>query len=205
MIDQRKHFNGPNGTLAQGRIVEGDISQWLVHAQGWTLLPPYEIEIPSGKGPRLFTPNGELIVPDLLGMRYKGRKFQLKWWECKGKSRFTWRWKDAKAWQTGIDLRHYLDYQQVQKDTFEVFLLFLHTCSSPSKYDLEHGSPVTCPTGLYGRPLSYLMEHEHHKDSYNNGSRDCPMVYWNESDLERLASLDEVRMLQSSMWKGVCV
>jgi len=203
LIAEHQRFNGPNGTLARGRIVESQIGQWLVKSQGWTLLPPYEIEIPSGKGPRLFTPNGELIVPDILGMRYKGKKFIFKWWEAKGKSRFTWRWKDAKAWQTGIDLRHYEDYIKVQEQTFEVYVCFLHSYSIPSKYDLEHGSPATCPTGLFGNTLSYLMDHWHHKDKYFNGRRDCPMVYWNESDLEQLATLEEVQTLPVSLWKGV--
>jgi hypothetical protein len=202
MIGEHQHFHGPNGTLAQGRIVEDQISQWLIRAQGWILLPPYEIEIPSRKGPRLSTPNGELIVPDLLGMRYKGRKFVLKWWEAKGKSRFTWH-RNSGNWQTGIDLRHYEDYIEVQKQTFEVYVCFLHKSSTPSKSDLDYGSPAICPTGLFGNTLSYLMAHEHHKDKYFNGRRDCPMVYWNESDLERLATLEEVQTLPISLWKGM--
>ena len=199
MIEARKSFNDQ---FAYGRVAESQIAQWLVQAQGWIILPAYEIEIPSGKGPRLFTPLNQLIVPDILAMKYKGKRFLLKWHESKHKTRFTWHYK-SKNWQTGIDVRHYLDYIQVQKQTFEVYVLFLHSCAVPSKYDLEHGSPAACPTGLFGRPLSYLMSHEHHRDSYNDGRRDNPMVYWNESDLERLATLEEVQTLPTSLWKGV--
>src|SRR5260221_8596612 len=141
MIAGRKSFND---AYAFGRVAEGQIVRWLIQAEGWITLPAYEIEIPSGKGPRLFTFIEELIVPDILAMRYKHRKFQLRWHEAKHKTRFSWHWK-SKNWQTGIDLRHYLDYIKVQEQTVEVYILFLHSCSAPSKYDLEHGSPALCP------------------------------------------------------------
>lgn len=200
MMEVRRSFNDK---FAMGRIAEGQIAQWLMLVQGWTLLPAYEIEIPSGKGPRLLTSLGELIAPDILAMKYKGKKFILKWHEAKHKERFTWRYTGKPpSWQTGIDVRHYLDYIKVQEQTkIEVYLLFLHRCSLPSKFDLEHGSPAICPTGLFGNTLSYLMSHEDHKDSYNDGRRDYPMVYWNDRDLERLATLEEVQTLPLALWK----
>lgn len=199
MIATRKSFND---AFAFGRIAEGQIAQWLIRAEGWTISPAYEIEIPSGKGPRLFAFTGELITPDILAMKHQKKKFVFLWNEAKHKTRFTWHWK-SKNWQTGIDLRHYLDYIKVQEQTFDVRVLFLHSCSTPSKYDLEHGCPATCPVGLYGHSLRYLMAHEHHRDSYDRGGRDYPMVYWNESDLERLATLEEVRTLPVSLWNEV--
>lgn len=199
MEGYKKSFNDK---YAYGRIAEGQIAHWLVQAEGWIILPAYEIEIPSGKGPVLSTLLAQLIVPDILAMRYKHRKFQLRWHEAKHKTRFTWRWKDARAWQTGIDLRHYLDYIKVQEQTFEVYILFLHSCSTPSEYDLKHGSPAACPTGLFGRPLRYLMEHEHHRDKFDRNGRDYPMVYWNHSDLELLATLRQVQTLPTPLWKG---
>jgi hypothetical protein len=196
--DRRKNFND---AYAFGRVAEGQIAQWLMYAEGWHILPTYEIEIPSGKGPRLFTPTGNLVVPDILAMKHKGKRFLYKWHESKHKTRFTWH-RNSRNWQTGIDLRHYLDYIKVQQQTcIEVYILFLHSCSIPSKYDLAYGSPTTCPIGLYGQALTYLMAHEHHRDSYTDGKRDYPMVYWNESDLERLATLEEVQTLPISLWR----
>jgi len=193
----RKNFND---AYSYGRVAESQIARWLIHAEGWITFPAYEIEIPSGKGPRLFTFIEELIVPDILAMRYKHRKFQLRWHEAKHKTRFSWHWT-SKNWQTGIDLRHYNDYIEVQKQTVEVYILFLHSCSTPSKSDLEHDSPALCPTGLFGRPLSYLMEHVHHKDAFDRNGREYPMVYWNHSDLELLATLEQVQTLPVSLWK----
>jgi hypothetical protein len=200
MVQHRKSFND---YYAFGRIAESQFAQWLIHKEGWHILPAYEIEIPSGKGPRLSTALGELIVPDILAMKYKGKKFLIKWYESKHKTRFTWHWK-SRNWQTGIDLRHYLDYIKVQERTgIEVYIAFLHRCSTPSKSDIENHSPVLCPTGLYGQTLTYLMEHEHHRDKYDRDRREYPMVYWNESNLERLATLEQIQTLPVSLWKEV--
>src|SRR6266487_2344966 len=200
MTDVRYNFND---CYARGRVGEGLCGRWLIYDGGWNILPAYEIEIPSGKGPRLFTPGEQLIVPDIFAMKYQKRKLLCRWYEAKHKERFTWRWTDAKSWQTGIDLKHYLDYIKVQERTkVEVYLLFLHRSSLPSKYDSEHGSPSTCPTGLYGQMLRHLISHEHHRDSFDRGGRNYPMVYWNEGDLERLATLEEVETIQAPLWTG---
>lgn len=200
MNERRKSFND---SYAFGLIAEGQIAQWLIHAQHWNLLPAYEIEIPSGKGPRLLTDQGRLVLPDLLAMKHQGKRFLIKWYEAKHKTRFTWH-RNSGHWQTGIDLRHYLHYIQVQKITGkEVYVCFLHECSEPSKSDLAYGSPNVCPIGLYGHTLDHLVSHEHHRDSFTSQGRDYPMVYWNERDLERLATLDEVRTTQSPLWKGI--
>jgi hypothetical protein len=199
MTDIRSNFND---CYARGRVGESLCARWLIHREGWSILPAYEIEIPSGKGPRLFTLDGKLIAPDIFAMKYQKKKYLFKWFEAKHKTRFTWH-RISGNWQTGIDIKHYLDYIKVQEQTkTEVFALFLHNCSEPSKGDLAYGSPSICPTGLYGRPLSYLAEHEHHRDSYARGERNYPMVYWNETDLEKLATLDEVKVLPVSLWEG---
>lgn len=189
---------------AVGRVGESQVARWLTHVEGWSILPAYDIEIPSGKGPQLFTPDENLIVPDILAMKYK-KRLLLRWHEVKSKSRFTWRYTGKPPdWQTGIDLRHYLDYIKVQARTkIDVYILFLHKGSIPLESDLKHGSPDTCPIGLFGQTLSYLMAHEHHRDSYNDGRRDCPMVYWNHSDLELLATVEQVQTLPVSLWKGM--
>lgn len=199
-MERRKTFND---FYAYGRVAESQAARWLIQTEGWNILPPYEVEIPSGKGPRLSTPDGELIVPDILAMKHKGKKLLFKWHEVKHKTRFTWRYTGKPpAWQTGIDLRHYLDYIKVQAQTgIEVYLLFLHACSTPSSFDLEHGSPSLCPTGLYGQTLNHLMAHEHHRDAFDRGGRAYPMVYWNEQDLDKLATLAQVQTLPVSLWK----
>lgn len=198
-MQTRKSFND---NYAFGRIAEGLIARWLMR-EGWSLLPAYEIEIPSGKGPRLFAVGEELVAPDILAMKRARKKFIFQWHEAKHKTRFTWRYSDAKKWQTGIDLRHYLDYIKVQEQTVDVRILFLHSSAIPSQFDLEHGAPSSCPTGLYGQSLRYLMEHEHHRDRYDKYGREYPMVYWNEDDLIRLATLQEVRTTPLSLWNGV--
>lgn len=199
MEERRKRFTD---SYAYGRIAEGQIAQWLMRVQDWTLLPAYEIEIPSGKGPRLLTSRGRMVVPDILAMKHQGKKFLIKWYEAKHKTRFTWH-RNSGNWQTGIDLRHYLDYIEVEKQTKkEVYVCFLHESDTPSESDLKYRSPATCPTGLYGQTLAHLVAHEHHRDSYNKYARDYSMVYWNEKDLEKLATLDEVRTYPVSLWKG---
>lgn len=198
-MERRKNFND---AYAFGSVAEGQIAQWLVHAQHWQILPAYEIEIPSGKGPRLLTNHHKLIVPDILAMKYQGRQFLIKWYEAKHKTRFTWH-RISQNWQTGIDLRHYLHYIQVQKETKrDVYVCFLHECATPSESDLKYSCPSQCPVGLYGQTLDHLITHEHHRDKYTTAGRDYPMVYWNEHDLERLATLEEVRTLPASLWKG---
>lgn len=184
---------GFNDCYAFGRIAEGQIAQWLVRARHYNILPTYQIEIPTGKGPRLFTRQGELISPDMLATRVLETTLDIRWIEAKHKSRFSWYRKSGGAWQTGIDERHYLDYIEVQRRTrIEVFILFLHRCKEPSQDDLKHGSPAECPTGLFCRPLHYLTKHEDHRDKYERPGRDYPMVYWNHSDLKLLATLEEV-------------
>src|SRR5258708_21443172 len=74
-----------NSQLTRGRIAESQIAQWLMSNEGWIVLPAYEIEIPSGKGPRLFSNNGELITPDMFTMKHQGKKFLNAWQEAKNK------------------------------------------------------------------------------------------------------------------------
>lgn len=203
MSDYRKNFND---SFAYGRVGENDVGQWLNQVEKWLHLPAYEIEIPSGKGPRFIASTGEeLIAPDLLSVKRIRKRLLVRWHEIKHKNRFSWRYTaKPPCWQTGIDERHYLDYIKVLKDsTIDVYVLFLHERSDPSQKDLEHGSPAVCPTGLYGQSLDYLMAHVDHRDKHTSYGRDYPMVYWNECDLKRLATLEEVRTIPTPLWKGV--
>lgn len=48
--------------LAFGQIAETDIARWLMIARGNIILPIYDIEYETGKGPRLFSAAGNLVA-----------------------------------------------------------------------------------------------------------------------------------------------
>lgn len=179
--------------LAFGQIAETDIARWLL-ARGNILLPIYDKEISTGKGPRVFFQGGDYIAPDLLIVKGAGG---LRWIEAKHKTVFTWH-RISKRWTTGIDRHHYKQYLLVRDQVgLPVWLLFLHECSMPSTEDLRRGCPETCPTGLFGGDLDWLKTIENHQ--HENHGR-TGMVYWAHENLEqphkslkRLATLEEVR------------
>lgn len=173
--------------FARGQIAEGEIAQWVCRSKGGTVLPVYEKETPTGKGPRLFLPDKQLIAPDMFVITSHGAK----WIEAKSKAHFTW-YRKTKQWQTGIDLRHYLDYLEVAERTpFPIWLLFLHRNPTPSIDDLNHGSPAKCPTGLFRLISDEMKQAEDHRDRYEKNGRGFPMVYWNHKNLTRLATIRE--------------
>lgn len=114
--------------------------------------------------------------------------------EAKHKRVFTW-YRIGARWCTGIDLHHYRDYQETQKVTGNrVWLLFLHRSSVPDPIDSKHECcPRECPTGLFGRPLDYLVKHESHTSGrYGRHG----MVYWAHDVLKPpLATLEEIERL----------
>jgi len=168
-----------NATFAQqlrfGMIAESAIATWM-RRRGWSVLPAYEKEIDSGKGPRLFTPNQALISPDMLA--FQG--VRVYWVEAKHKTAFTWHRKTS-CWTTGIDLRHYKDYCKVADESpWPVWLLFLQRGGHAKD------SPETSPCGLYGNSIDYLREHESHRwDSVG-------MVYWSIDSLRLLTTMEEM-------------
>lgn len=167
--------------LIHGQAGESAISQWL-QCQGCTVLPAYEKIFDTGKGPQLYTAHRNFVSPDLLV--FGGGQKSIFFAEVKHKTRFTWH-RNSQTWQTGIDLRHYLDYCEVESITgLPVWLMFLHTDSEPSQSDLTHGAPKTCPSGLFGNALSDLMLAESHRSQRHGTSG---MVYWPESALMKLA------------------
>lgn len=170
--------------LAQGRVGEGAISKWL-QGRGHSVFPAYEIEKHSGKGPQLFASSGDLVLPDLLAFRAG----EIRWFEAKHKTCFTWHRISGK-WTTGIDLRHYDEYQAVAARTgLPVWLLFLHPKAEPSAADREHGCPDTCPTGLFGNDLDVLAKVESHRSDRHGRSG---MVYWAVDQLRLVAPASEV-------------
>jgi len=177
--------------LRSGQIGEGYIAMWL-RKRGWNVLPVYEKEIDTGKGPRLFMAEAsrhkELIAPDLLAI--KNGNFM--WVEAKRKTRFSW-YGNGNYWVTGIDKRHFSDYLQVRDETgIPIWLMFLHTEGVTWPNDvLRWGAPETCPTGLYGGEIKRLARPDaisHESDRHGPTG----MLYWAYDTLQEMAQLDEL-------------
>ena len=180
--------------LATGKVGESLIARYMM-SRGHVVLPVYEIEKSSGKGPQLFGENASLVAPDMLVFTANGAMFI----EAKHKSVFTWHRVTAK-WTTGIDIKHYGDYLRVGKQTqLPVWLMFYHRESTPSESDRASGCPDSCPVGLFGADLFALVTRESHRSKPFDASRTgfighgkSGMVYWAESALKLIASKDEV-------------
>jgi hypothetical protein len=165
--------------LIFGQIGESAISKWL-QSHGYSVFPAYQIEQNEGKGPQLFSTDKNLVLPDLLGFKKK----KIQWFEVKHKKRFAWH-RNTQSWTTGIDLRHYEEYQEVAKVTqLDVWLLFWHPLSLPSESDLLHGCPKICPTGLFGENIQKLRRLESHRSNRHGNSG---MVYWSHNSLIHIA------------------
>lgn len=171
-------------SLAIGRVGEGAISRWL-QSRGHAVFPAYQIEQHTGKGPQLFTACGDLVLPDLLAFR----EGKIQWFEAKHKTCFTWH-RISQRWVTGIDLRHYGEYQEVaEKTALPVWVLFFHPKAEPSENDLAHGCPPESPTGLFGNEINILKTTENHRsDRYGKSG----MVYWARESLRLVADKNEV-------------
>ena len=170
--------------LSMGHMGESLIARWL-QSRGHAVFPAYQIEYDTGKGPQLFSADGNCVLPDLLVFR----NGSILWFEAKHKTCFTWHWT-TERWTTGIDLRHYKEYLKVaQKTQLPVWLLFFHPNAVPAQRDVDHGCPSQCPTGLFGGDLKDLERCESHR-SYKWGP--SGMVYWAESSLRLIASVEEL-------------
>jgi len=171
--------------LAFGQMAETLIARWLI-SKGKTILPIYDIEYDTGKGPRVFGENDfQYAAPDLLVWSDKGTV----WCEAKHKTVFSW-YRKSKQWETGIDLNHWTAYQKVaERIGLPVWLLFLHRSDKPSPEDLRWDCPAICPAGLFGNELSQLTESTSHT-SHLHGRHG--MIYWAENNLLCLASLEEM-------------
>lgn len=164
-------------SLRVGKVGESKIAQYFKD-KGYNVLPVYEIEIDSGKGPQLFTPNKQLIAPDMLVFKMD----KCFWIEAKHKTAFTWH-RNTQKWTTGVDLKHYEHYCEVDNcSPWPVWLMFLHRGGQAKD------SPADSPAGLFGNTLEHLREHENHR-SPNWGK--YGMVYWNIGSLKKLANIDQ--------------
>lgn len=186
-------MNNFEENLAHGQVGESMIANWLKWKRGALILPVYETEIKTGKGPRLSLPDGDLIAPDMLVI--PPPPYQPRWWEAKHKTRWTW-YRQGLCWQTGIDTRHYEDYLKVREACgYGLFLAFLHVQSKPHEDDLEQGSRSRCPIGLFVGEIKRLAGCvDHRSDEHANG-----MVYWRHGDLKRIATLKEVKAADREM------
>lgn len=178
----------------RGLIAEGLIAAWLKY-RGHAIMPAYQIEQTTGKGPQLFSAEGEFVAPDILAFTHKG----IHWIEAKHKSVFTWH-RASGQWTTGVDLRHYVDYLRVSWRTkFPVWLMFYHRESVPSEIDRRYDCPSECPTGLFGGELFRLVGSESHRAKHFDPTRTgmvghgrSGMVYWSVDNLKLLATKDEI-------------
>ena len=163
--------------LQAGIVGETKIANWFKR-KGYSILPVYEVEMDSGKGPRLLTPTRSLIAPDMVV--YKGDKCY--WIEAKHKTAFSWHRLTGK-WVTGIDIKHYEHYCEIDSNSpWHVWLLFLQRGGQAKD---SPGSPA----GLYGNTLKRLRQCENHRHA-NWGKHG--MVYWAIDNLMLIAELDEV-------------
>ena len=158
--------------LKYGHVGESRIASWL-RARGNSVLPVYEIEKQTGKGPRLFAPDRQIIAPDMLV--FKGNSAY--WIEAKHKTAFSWH-RITERWVTGIDLKHYGDYCLIDDySPFPVWLIFLHDGGQ------ARDSPAESPKGMFGNTLKILRDKENHR--HENWGK-SGMVYWAINVLRRL-------------------
>jgi hypothetical protein len=163
--------------LKVGLIGESEIAQWFI-SKGYHVLPAYQIELPHGKGPRLFTSTGQLISPDMLVFN----STKIFWIEAKTKSSFTFH-RLTRSWQTGIDRKYWQHYLQVQNLVpWDIWILFLHRQGPPAK-DTPEG--FISPHGLFGNTITFLKDHIDHEHE-NHGP--TGMVYWQHKHLKIIPS-----------------
>lgn len=161
--------------LAQGKVSESLIARWLV-SRGWNVLPVYETSDNAAKGPRLSTPNGEIVAPDMLAMKAG----EYRWVEAKDKHAASW-YRIGGYFVTGVNLSHYQDYLLIEDSKIiPVWLLFLHRGGTAKD------SPPS-PAGLFGGALSDLRYCESHRSDKHGSSG---MVYWKIESLKRLATIE---------------
>jgi hypothetical protein len=175
----------------KGLIGESVIAKWI-NARGSSVLPIYQVEIDAGKGPQFYTSAGGYVAPDMMVFP------SMVWIEAKHKTAFTWH-RITAQWCTGIDLRHYQQYHEVERISRRpVWLMFLHPLGTPREGDLAAGCPPNCPTGLFGNSLDTLKRCENHRSA--NWGRDG-MVYWTPDAFKLFASLAELDHLLGQPWR----
>lgn len=161
--------------LEEGKIGENKITNWLLK-EGYIVMPFYEAE--ANKAPKLLHSQRAYIAPDILAS--KGG--ECIWIEAKHKLGFSWHRK-TQRWVTGIDIRNFNDYCEVDRITpWRVHLYFLH------KGGQTKDSPNS-PAGLFTNSLEYLKENINH--THDNWGK-SGMVYWSIDSLKKVADIEEL-------------
>jgi hypothetical protein len=141
----------------------------------------------SDIGPRLFHGAKNFRTPDVLCKGSKTAFFA----EIKRKRVFSWH-RETQSWQTGIDEVCYTDYRAVAELTqIPVWIFFMHESDRPDERDLKQGSPLICPTGLFGGRLDKLVA-DHSSARWGKGG----MVYWDYSELTPFATLEDLEVFR---------
>ena len=179
--------------LRFGQVAESAISRWL-QSRGHMVFPAYQVDHKTGKGPQLFSRDGNHVLPDMMTFG-NGRTM---WVEAKHKTCFTWH-RLSGRWTTGIDAHHYQDYLTVANKTgVNVWLMFFHPKATPNERDVRQGCPDECPTGLFGGEISRLDTCINHRStgydarSAFKGHGRHGMVYWAHGDLTRIAPSEDL-------------
>lgn len=171
-------------SLAIGQIGESMIARWL-NAQNYHVLPVYEKELGSGKGPRFFSNVGELIAPDMQVLNDKG---QYVWLEAKMKTCFSFHGSTGR-FVTGVNKKHYDDYVLVQNLTrCTVYLFFWHPIGKTRTADVNKwNAPPECPTGLFYCPVNTPCNH------VMVDLEGVEMIYWAHESLIHMATVEQMR------------
>lgn len=162
--------------LASGRRWEEKVSRWL-QADGYRVLTIYEYTGANGrKAPRMMANPDEnsLILPDLQ----VAARGATHWIEVKSKSSFGVPFADHPSYKTtGIDLRHWEHYRQVQKVSgLMVVIFFVH----------HHVREIRCAS------LDELDENRSKYINFGNG-----MIYWGYESLGHVATIDDQENIQA--------
>jgi len=166
-------------SLKLGLANESIITKYL-NSRNFIVIPAYQIEQSTGKGPRVFAPMDEqLITPDLLCIR----NGKMRWTECKSKAEFVL-YRKTGIFQTGFDIACFEQYQRVQEVTgIPVYIMFLNA----PRYGISE------PSGLYYQTLDKLVETiDHSCTNEKTGSKSGGLHYWNEYDLIKQAEYNDV-------------
>jgi len=140
-----------------GRVAEDRVAAWL-ETLGLSTLRSY-LAGGEDKAPRLQTPQGTRIVPDLLGFDPHDQR----WFEVKWKQSCTSHFKSG-TMQTGFDARHHTDYLAVQATTgIEVVVLFLHEEENEVRggaLDVIDALAYSHTAAIHGKPVRFYRWHD---------------------------------------------
>jgi len=160
-------------SLEVGKVGELMIQNWF-ESKGFCAFATCLMIGSDNKGPRVNMYNGQKrVAPDLLVFNDK----KMYWIEAKNKNAFTY-YRKTDTFQTGINLNHYNDYVEINKNfPHDIWILFLQR-EGVAK-DSNKG-----PSGLYGDTITELLKKIDHKTD--------EMVYWNEKDLTKIDTYQNV-------------